>query len=334
MGSVAEKQAGIVAIRSYLPEGVVDNQVLAASLPGWTAEQIHAKTGILTRHWATEDECASDLAVKAAQRLLAGHLCNPEDIDILMVCTQSPDYLLPATACLVQGRLGLRTDCLAFDFNLGCSGYVYGLAIAKSLLERGLGSRALLITADTYSKFLDTGDRNATLFGDAAAASLIACSEGANGGAPGIGPFVFGTDGSGATDLMAPGSACRRMAADGSSTAKFFMDGPKVLAFTLRRVPEAVEALLSRAGLTLHDVDLFVMHQANRFILDNLQRKLGIPREKFTIAMEQTGNTVSSSIPLALEAEAAQGRLRPGSRVMLVGFGVGYSWAACLVTWR
>lgn len=328
------RQAVITAIAGYLPERVIDNEMLASSLEGWGPEKILDKTGIRTRRWAAEDEFASDMAVKAAERLFATGRCGPGDIDLLVLCTQSPDYLLPTTACLLQHRLGLPTNCLAFDFNLGCSGYVYGLALVKALLENGLGRRALLVTAETYSKFLRLDDRNAALFGDAATASLVDLTEGPEEGIINIGPFVFGTDGSGALNLIAPGSASRPVAPGEEPGTRFFMDGPRIFEFALQRVPEAVKALLAQARLSLGDVDLVVMHQANRFMLEHLRRKIGIPPEKFTIALEHVGNTVSSSIPLAMETERALGRLKPGMRLMLVGFGVGYSWAACLVIWR
>lgn len=328
------QQAYIAAIATYLPERIVDNEELAANLEGWTAAMIYEKTGVRTRHWSAENELASDMAVKAAERLFAAGHAAPDDVDMLVCCTQSPDYLLPTTACLLQDRLHLGTNCLAFDINLGCSGFVYALAVVKSLLETHMGKRALLITTETYSKFLKPGDRNATLFGDAAAASLIELTSQTKDREQIIGPFVFGTDGSGAANLIVPGSACRPSTDGMGPDGALFMNGPKIFAFSLERVPQAVDALLKRAGLTLDNVDLVVMHQANAFMLENLRRKLEIPPEKMTVVLEETGNTVPSSIPLALEAEQQRGRLGPGTLVMLVGFGVGYSWAACLVRWR
>ena len=328
-------------IEYALPETVLDNDQLASELQGWSAEKIHAKTGISTRHIAAAGQCASDLALQAAQRLLVQANIDPSSIDFLLYCTQTPDYLLPTTACTVQHRLGLPTHCGALDFNLGCSGYVYGLGLAKALIETGQAQRLLLLTADTYSKLINPADKSVrTLFGDAGAATLLVASD--DDSLPG--PFVYGTDGSGAQNLIVPTGGMRSpkvtspsLVWDDSGNARtendLFMNGAEIFNFTLRAVPEAVEQLLARAALSLDAVDLFVFHQANRFMLDYLRRKLQIPESKFVIALETVGNTVSCSIPIALHQAEREGQLKPGALVMIVGFGVGYSWGATLIKW-
>jgi len=332
-------KATVTAIASYLPAGRLSNAQLADELGDWSAERILEKTGIATRAIAGADECASDLAVAAAQRLFAGGHCAPEDIDFLLFCTQSPDYFLPATACLLQARLGLRTDCGAIDFNQGCSGFVYGLALAKSLVESGTAARVLLITADTYSKFINPRDRSTrTIFGDGAAATLVV---GVEAESDRLGPFVFGTDGSGAPNLIVPAGGLRRPHAEGGETpddagnwrspANLYMNGPEIFSFSLKAVPLAVNSLLRRWNRPLEAVDFFIFHQANRFMLERLRNKLKIPEERFWIGMEHCGNTVSSTIPIALQDAVGQGRVQPGTSVMVVGFGVGYSWAAAMV---
>jgi 3-oxoacyl-[acyl-carrier-protein] synthase-3 len=243
----------------------------------------------------------------------------------------------------MQHRLGIPQTAGALDFNLGCSGFVYGLGLAKGLIESGQARNVLLITAETYSKFLHPLDKSVrTLFGDAAAATLI---QAVDGDQPAIGPMVYGTDGSGAQNLIVPvGGMRERMATKKPLTEDengnlrspddLYMNGPEIFAFTIRTVPHAFRTLLEKADLTADQVDLFAFHQANQYMLEHLRKKLKIPQEKFIIAMRDCGNTVSATIPIALKHAAIDGRLRTGSRVMLIGFGVGYSWGACMIRWQ
>jgi 3-oxoacyl-[acyl-carrier-protein] synthase-3 len=340
-------KASIAAITYRLPEAVLSNDELAARFSDWSPEKIQEKTGITERHIARRDECASDLAVEACQKLFESNICRREDIDYLLLCTQTPDYFLPTTACVVQDRLGLPTACGALDFNLGCSGFVYGLGLAKGLVETGQAKNVLLVTAETYSKFIHENDRSVrTIFGDGAAATLIqAVHIDEEISDEPIGPFIYGTDGRGAKNLIVPvGGMRERVASDRGmqadafgnerTSANIYMNGGEIFSFTLRAVPEAVRRLLERVRLRLDDLDLIVFHQANRYMLDHLQKKIKIPNDKFVIAMEHVGNTVSSTIPIALSDAAASGRLKDGQRVMVVGFGVGYSWAATIIRWR
>ena len=328
-------RAVIRAIEYHLPEAVLTSEDLAREFPDWSAEEITRQTGIIERHIAAPEECASDLGIAAARKLFATGATTPGDIDFLLVCTETPDYLLPATACLMQSALGIPTSAGALDFNLGCSGFVYGLSLAKGLIESGQAARILLITADTYSKIMDPGDRAVrVLFGDAAAAALI-CAEGRDDES--LGPFIFGTDGRGAKNLMLPAGAMRNRAQqcrqNGSAGSNLYMNGPEVFNFTIHEVPATVQALLDRTGEGLTDYDLFVFHQANRYMLKHLRKYAQIPEERFYVGMERCGNTVSSTIPIALRDAAAAGRLKAGDRVMVVGFGVGYSWCAGAVKW-
>ncbi len=333
--------AAVQAIASYLPAGRLTNEQLAGEFGDWDAAKILDKTGIASRPVARPDECASDLGVAAARRLFERGACRPDDVDFLLFCTQSPDYQLPATACLVQDRLGLRTDCGALDFNQGCSGFVYGLAMAKGLVESGTARRVLLVTAETYTKLIHPRDRSVrTIFADGAAATLVGAVEDEECL---IGPLVLGTDGRGLENLLVPVSGARRRRTSETAIAseresgnwrsdeQLFMNGPEILAFTLRTVPKAVRAVLERWQQPLEAVDFFVFHQASRFMLERLRDKLGIPAAKFWLRMEEVGNTVSATIPIGLEGAAAEGLIGRGSRVMVVGFGVGYSWAAAML---
>src|ERR1035438_5516142 len=200
-------RAAISDIEYYLPEYVLTTEVLSQEFPEWSVAKIDEKTGIRQRHIAAPTECASDLAVRAAEKLFQSGACDPGDIDYLLLCTQSPDYFLPTTACLVQDRLGIPTSAGALDFNLGCSGYIYGLGLAQGLIASRQASMVLLITAETYSKFIHVGDRSVrTIFGDAGAATLLVAREAE---ASLIGPFVYGTDGSGGPNLIVPTGGMR-----------------------------------------------------------------------------------------------------------------------------
>jgi len=331
-------RATIREIEYWLPEQVVTNADLAAEYPEWDVEKIANKTGILERHVAAKDECASDLGFEAAKKIFSSGRFSPANIDYVILCTQSPDYLLPTTACLLQERLGIPLTAGAVDINLGCSGFIYGLGLAKGLICSDQARSVLLITADTYSKFINPGDRSVrTLFGDAGAATIIAANEADSG----IGDFIYGTDGRGAGNLIVAAGGLRQRHTSPAcvgecqtrSPGELYMNGSEIFMFALERVPGSVQALLQKAGKSLDDIDLFIFHQANRHMLGHLQRRMKIPDSKFVYAMANCGNTVSSSIPIALKDAESSGQLRQGHTVMLVGFGVGYSWGATLVRW-
>lgn len=334
------QRAGIRAIAEYLPEGVYDNAALARDFPGLDPAKIRSKVGIDRRTIAGIGEFASDLGVAAAQKLFASGACSPASIDYLIFCTQAPDYPLPTTACLLQHRLGLGSRVGAIDVNLGCSGYVYSLGLASALVESGQAREVLVITADTYSKFMAADDNNVrTIFGDGAAATLVTPADQASIGV--LGPWRYGTDGSGADHLIVRDGlrgehetpSIRYKTAGGAERfgQPLRMHGPEVFAFTLRAVPVLVKELLESAEVALDDIDLFILHQANATMLTALRRKLAIAEEQFVIDLEGQGNTVSASIPLALGRCVAAQRLRPGMTAALIGYGVGYSWGGTLL---
>ena len=325
-------RAVISAIEYYLPAQVLTNEALATEFPEWNADKIAEKTGINARHIAGEKELSSDLAVNAARKLFAVAGVAPEQIDFVLLCTQTPDFALPTTACLVQHRLGVPCSAGAVDYNLGCSGYIYGLSLAKGLIETGQAKRVLLLTAETYSKLIDRQDKTVrTIFGDAGAATLISAVDGS---AEYIGPFAFGTDGSGGANLVCHRGGFRGPTAEAAGREALFMNGPEIFNFTLRAVPDVVRRLTQAATIPIEAIDLFVFHQANRFMMEHLRKKLNVPLEKFVVALESFGNTVSCTIPIALSEARRAGNLKPGMLVMLVGFGVGYSWGATLVRWE
>lgn len=327
--------AFIQAISYYLPERVVTNEELVEDFPEWTVEKIVEKVGVKQRHVAGEEKI-SDMAVKASERLFKE---NPEidrkNIDFVLVCTQSPDYFLPSTACLVQASLGLSTKCGAFDFNLGCSGYEYGLAVAKGFIESGIAKNVLLITSEAYNKHLHPRDKgNRTIFGDAATATVISDS-----GFAEIGDFVLGTDGNGAENLIVrTGGMAYPDKADDTvfdedgnprSSDHLYMNGGEIFSFTLKTVPKMVRQAIEKNSLTKDDIDLYVFHQANMFMLNHLRKKLKIDEDKFFLNMENIGNTVSSTVPIALADAKAQGKLI--GNVLIAGFGVGLSWGATVL---
>mgnify|MGYP000899920939 CR=1 FL=1 len=339
-------QAAIKAIEYHLPDGVLTNAQLAEEHPDWPVEELEAKIGIAERRIAGENECSSDLAVKAAEKLFASGACKPEDVDFVLLCTQSPDYFLPTTACLIQHRLGIPTTAGAMDFNLGCSGFIYGLSLAKGLIETGQASTVLLLMAETYSKFVNPNDKAVRMiFGDGASATLVRAEPqkaGANGCA--IGPFCFGTDGSGAENLIVPEGGMRRRPNEASEAVadergdvrgpkNIYMAGPEIFSFTAAKVPALVRTVAERASLTMDDIDFVILHQANHYIVEHLRKKMRIPESKFWNSVRSIGNTVSSTIPIALRQAQEAGRIQPGQRILLAGFGVGYSWAGAMIRW-
>jgi 3-oxoacyl-[acyl-carrier-protein] synthase-3 len=322
----------------HFPAKVETNEQLQAEFPAWDMPTIREKTGIAQRHIAAPEECASDLGVAAAQKLFRERNIDPKSIDFLLLCTQTPDCPLPTTACLMQPRLGLREGVGALDFNLGCSGFVYGLALADGLIRTGSVKRVLLITAETYSKYIDPADRSLrTIFGDAAAATLIDAAD-----EPSLSAFQYGTDGQGADTLLVtrgglrPASTALKPRHRQRWKSALYMDGPSLISFAVGAIPQLVQNILASGGITQDAIDLFILHQATNKMLEQLREALHIPADQLPIVMEHCGNTVSSTIPIVIDQLRRDGRLRPGLRNMLIGFGVGWSWAGCVwkETWR
>jgi 3-oxoacyl-[acyl-carrier-protein] synthase-3 len=328
------RYASIGPIAVYLPAKKETNADLAREFPRWDLDLIYSKTGIGCRYIAGPRECASDLGIAAAQKLFHEFDIDPRSIDFLLLCTQTPDYPLPTTACVMQDRLGMRTSSGAMDFNLGCSGFVYGLALADGLIRTGSVDRILLITAETYSKYIDPGDRSLrTIFGDGAAATLIEPAEQES-----LQAFQFGTDGSGADTLLVREGGARPIedAIEPRHRQRWksllYMDGPALMNFTLTAVPDLVDQVMNEAGVHPNQVDYLLLHQATRKMLEQLQERMNATDARLPIELNRCGNTVSSTIPILIEDMRQDGRLVPGKRSVLVGFGVGLSWAGCL--WR
>jgi 3-oxoacyl-[acyl-carrier-protein] synthase III len=314
----------IKAISYYLPESILDNKEINSDFPEWSVDKISSKTGIYKRHIAAKDEFTSDMAVKAALKLFDEHSILPSEIDFILLCTQSPDHFLPTTACLIQDRLNIPTTAGALDFNLGCSGYIYGLALSKGLISSKVAKNVLLITSETYSKFIHLSDKsNRTIFGDGATATLIS-----EDGFADILDFELGTDGSGGENLIVKNGACKYPISNGIDD-NLYMNGPEIFNFTSKAVPSLVESTLNKNNLSLEDINMFVFHQANKYMLNFLRKKIGIPEDRFYINLEEYGNTVSSTIPIALKEAMNEDKLN--GNVMLTGFGVGYSWGSCII---
>jgi 3-oxoacyl-[acyl-carrier-protein] synthase III len=326
----------ISAIEYYLPDNIVDNIKLSREFPEWDAKKIFEKIGIAKRHIAAQSETALDMAVIASERVLEGF--DKSKIDFVLLCTQSPDYFLPTSACILQDRLGLRKNIGAFDFNLGCSGFVYGLAVAKGMIVSRIAENILLVTAETYSKYIHELDKaNRSIFGDGAAATIISKSD-----KIGILEFELGTDGSGMSNLIVQNGGSRNrynqeekdtFDENGSihNNNCLFMNGPEIFDFTIEHIPELITHVLEKNDLTIETLDYMIFHQANKYMLDYLRKKIGVPQRKFYQNMQDTGNTVSSTIPIALKECINNRVVEKGHKVLLAGFGVGYSWGAVII---
>lgn len=329
--------AGILGIEYVLPEKTLANDELARIFKSWTAEKILKKTGISSRHISSNDETACDLGIRAAEKLISASGISRDEIDFLIFVTQSPDYFLPTTACIIQDKLRLRKQSGAFDLNLGCSGFIYGLAVSRSLVDSGVAKHVLLITSDTYTKHINPLDRSTrTIFGDGAAATLVG-----RGGMK-IGEFDFGTDGSGKDFLIIPAGGMRTPKSKETaleyedngnvrSQEQLYMDGTGVFEFTVREVPGSVDNILKKSSLSKDKIDVFIFHQANKFMLDFLRRQIGISKEKFYQDFSDTGNTVCASIPIALKRAMDKNIVKNSQAVLLCGFGVGLSWGSTII---
>ena len=329
--------AYIKAISYYLPERVVSNEELVKEFPEWSVDKVAQKVGVDSRHLAAKDETAGDMAEKAAKKLFEEYAIEPKSIDFLMLCTQSPDYFLPSTACLLQDRLGISTSAGAFDYNLGCSGCIYGMAMAKGLIAAGIAKNVLLLTAETYNKYLHPLDKsNRSIFGDGAAACLISTE-----GFAEIGEFSLGTDGSGANNLIVKTGASRHK----NVTGKFveddeghiwyddylYMNGGAIFNFTLDAVPAMMKDILAKNKLSKEDIDFYLFHQANKFMLNTIRKVCVLPKDNFYVNLKNTGNTVSSTVLIGLKDCLDNNTIKSGDIVMISGFGVGLSWGGTVL---
>lgn len=324
----------IDAICCAVPKKSVEISSFSDQFGAGVVKKISLSTGISSVRIAPDDVCSSDLCFAAAQVLLKEQNLAPNDVDVLIFISQTPDYVLPATACVLQERLGLSNNCATFDVNLGCSGYVYGLWMAAGFCAAKMARRVLVLVGDTISKVVSEEDRSvAMLFGDAGSATLVSA------GGDGHAFFDMGTDGAGCKSIIVPAGAFRvrpdssvmtRMSVDSGrrSGMELVMHGSEVFEFSQSRVPDSIIELLSYANVPVSSIDTFVPHQANKFMLSHLCGKLGLDKSKMVVGMAGFGNTSSASIPLALVTEL-QGKSDLGT-VLFSGFGVGLSWASML----
>jgi len=312
----------IIGTGSYLPPKVVTNDDLAKQMDT-TDEWIRTRTGIRQRHIAEPSQASSDLGVEASRAALAAARIIPQEIDLIIAATATPDYIFPSTACIMQAKLGMK-GCAAFDIQAVCSGFVYALAIADKMIRSGQHRCALIVGTEVYSRILDWKDRGtAVLFGDGAGAVVLrADSE------PGIMASVLHADGSYVDILSVPGNVC-----GGKIVGSPFlqMDGQAVFKFAVKVLDEVARETLALCGLTPSDIDWLIPHQANSRILEATARKLGIDLSKLVVTVDLHGNTSAASVPLALDFAIRDGRIRPGHKVMLQGVGGGFTWGASLV---
>lgn len=322
-------------IEYYLPIKKFTNNDLKEKFPNTDITKVE-KIGIKSRHISSNKETSVDLAYMAALKVLKQF--DKKDIDFILFCTQTPDYILPTSACILQSMLGLNTEVGALDFNLGCSGYVYGLSLAKGLISAGIANNVLLLTGETYSKLINEKDRaNCSIFGDAGSATIIS-----NTVSNKILNFSLGTDGSGAKNLIVKNGGFRHKRESNSKTLKYgtdnyysnndlYMNGPEIFNFTIKNIPSLVEKILFSNNCSIEDIDFFIFHQANKFMLNYLRKKIKIPANKFYVDIESIGNTVSNTIPIALSNAKKKGLISTDDKVLIAGFGVGYSWGATII---
>jgi 3-oxoacyl-[acyl-carrier-protein] synthase-3 len=336
-------EAYINAISFKLPLKRLTNVDISNIHPEWPVEKISSKVGIEARYVAADNETAGDLAFQAAEILFQEYNINKSIVDYVIFCTQSPDYYLPSTSCILQNRLGLSKKCGAFDYNLGCSGYIYGLGLAKGLILTKQASNVLLLTGETYTKYLNVKDKgNKTLFGDAGTATLLSNVKLEGGLNALIKEFCYGTDGAGYNSLIVRNGCSRNSEKSGHdiydveqeflfNDNNLYMDGKAIFNFTAFEIPKLIKEILFVNSVTLDDVDFFIFHQANEFMLNTIRKRCNIPEEKFYIDIKDIGNTVSNTLPIAIYRSKKSGFLNHAHKVLLSGFGVGLSMGGVLL---
>lgn len=330
--------AVIKNIEYIFPNNGYTNDELSIMHPHYDFSKFDTKVGILKRYWVEENETALDLAVKACNKLF--QKVKKEDIDFIIYCTQSPEFILPTTACILQDKLGLRKEIGAFDFNLGCSGYIYGLSMAKGFINSKQAKNVLLVTAETYSKYINKNDMsNLGIFGDAATATLVSWSESEEC----IKDFLFGTDGSGYDKLIVKNGASANQTDPNAELKTYgsgnqytdndiYMDGPAIFNFTNEVIPKFTLELLKKNNLDVDTCNLIIYHQANKFMLDFMRKKIKVEKDKFYVNLEEGGNTVSCTIPIAIKRWSEETSVSfPVNNIALVGFGVGLSWGGTVI---
>ena len=321
---MSQRKATITGLGSYLPDEIVSNDDLSQILDT-SDEWIRSRSGIAQRHRAAEGEATSDLAVAAAKQTLADAGCSPNDVDMIIVATTTPDKTFPATAALVQQKLGISHGA-AFDVQAVCSGFVYGMSVGSAMIEAGQATCVLLIGADCMTRILDWEDRaTAVLFGDGAGAVIMQATD---ADAPHIIDSYLRSDGM-LTDLLHVDGGVSST----GTVGHLRMQGREVYRHAVGNIAEAIETLLHRNALSIDDIDWFVPHQANARIIHGVADRIGLPREKTIVTIDRHANTSAASIPLALDSHAKNGQLKRGDLVMLEAMGGGLTWGANLLQW-
>lgn len=323
--------AGIVGIGSYIPERVITNKDIEKHMDT-TDEWIVERTGVHERRFVRDDESTSTIGTIAAQRALESAKMSADEIDLIIVASAAQDMAFPSTACLIQDNIKAK-NAAAFDLSAGCSGFVYNMAVAAQFIATGMYKNVMVIGSETLSKILNLEDRNTgMLFGDGAGAAIISRVEDGYGALS----FDLGADGSGAFSLYQPAGGSRLPANHETVDKKMHtihMKGTEVFKFATKIMSTATFAALDKAGLTTEDIDLFVPHQANIRIIDFATKRMNIPKSKVMANIDKMGNTSAASIPIALVEAIEKGRLKKGDNVLMVGFGAGLTWAACMLKW-
>ncbi len=313
----------IAGTGSFLPPRVVTNEELSKKLDTSDA-WIQERTGIRQRHIAEPSQASSDLAFEASRRALEAAGVTAADIDLIIVATSTPDFIFPSTACLLQARLGVK-GCAAFDVQAVCSGFVYALATADSMIKNRMAKKALVVGAEVFSRILDWNDRGtAVLFGDGAGAVVLAADD-----KPGLHASVLHADGGQVGILSVPGNVC-----GGKITGSPFlqMQGKEVFKLAVRVLDESAREVIAAAGMKLEDIDWLIPHQANIRILEATARRMGVPRERLVVTVDHHANTSAASVPLALDEYVRAGKIKAGHRVLMQGVGGGFTWGATLAT--
>lgn len=317
-------------ISTYFPEKVLTNEELAAHFPQTTSEALFKGTGIRQRYVSAASQISSDMAVAVCERLFNEVGVNRNEIDFLIFCSEGFDYIAPASSCILQDRTGLPKSIGCIDLPYGCSGYIYGLGLANGLLTSGMVRKVLFVTADIPTKVIHKDDLELrSIFSDIASATLLTKDDSEQ-------HYIFGTDGSGYKNLLVDHSGFRNPHAEDKKLEQLLcgqmkMNSTDIFLFAVRTVPKLVQELLERYSCSINEIDLFVFHQASYFMLEVIRKKIKVPKEKFFINIENVGNSVSSSIPVALKEAEEKGVLKRGMKVMLAGFGIGYSWGGTII---
>jgi 3-oxoacyl-[acyl-carrier-protein] synthase-3 len=332
----------ILGLAATLPETLLTNQEIAGKFGERETASALKMSGILERRVVTSSQNASDLALTAAERVINHLRIDRSLIDLLVFVSQTPDYKIPTTASVLHGKLGLPQSCASFDVNQACSAYPYALSIGHSMIAAGVAHYALILNADTLTKLIHPMDRSlVVLHGDGAAATIIGpCPERA-----GLEGFRLGTDGMGAKHLLIPAGGSRRPAGTGTrlehtdaagcvrTEENLMMDGPAVFHFSVYKIPEIIEGAMKDRSLTVDDIDLFILHQANKTMMEMIYKRLRVPAEKRFFCLERMGNSSGPSTPIALAEAWRQRRIRPGSRTLLCSFGAGLTWGVSVIKW-